>query len=80
MTPTPLRHWKVTFTRRGCEPPRPCGMTVAIVCAESRDEAKRQVPSAPGYRVSASLAGDGARIGYPFNCRCGRQAVAAGTP
>lgn len=49
------RHWRVSFMRRGSEPPRPFGKTVTIVCAPSREEAKALVPASPGYRITASL-------------------------
>lgn len=47
-------HWRVTYMRRGCEPPRPFGKTVAVICAASREEAKTLVPASPGYPVTAS--------------------------
>ena len=49
-----LKHWKVKFTRRGMEPPRPFGKTTAVVCAESREAAKEMVPASPNYPITVS--------------------------
>lgn len=49
-----MPHWKVNFTRRGCEPPRPFGKTSMIVCAATREEAKEMVPASQGYPITAS--------------------------
>src|SRR4029079_2003697 len=61
-----LRHWKVKFTRRGMEPPRPFGKTTAVVCAESREAAKEMVPASPNYPITASETTD--PVSFTYRC------------
>ena len=62
-----LKHWKVKFTRRGMEPPRPFGKTSAVVCAASRKEALEMVPASPGYPITASITEE--PVSFTFRCR-----------
>lgn len=64
------RHWRVKFTKRGMEPPRPFGKTSAVVCATSRREAIEQVgaEASPGYPVIASVVGEHERATFPHRC------------
>jgi hypothetical protein len=63
-----MKHYRVKFMRRGSEPPRPFGKTEQIVCAESREEAKRAVPASPGYPITATPTD--AKVGALSLCRC----------
>ena len=63
-----MHHWKVAYMRRGSEPPYPFGRTCEIVCAETRDEAKRCVPASPGYRITASRTDAKTRYGQTCHC------------
>lgn len=62
-----LKHWKVKFTRRGMEPPRPFGKTTAVVCAESREAAKEMVPASPNYPITVSATT--APVSFTYHCR-----------
>jgi hypothetical protein len=66
--PKQMRHWRVSFTRRGMEPPMPFGGTKAVVCADSRESAKEIVPASPGYPITASETKD--PVTRPYHCRC----------
>ena len=70
------KHWKVRFTRRGMEPPRPFGKTSVVVCAESREAAKEMVPASPNYPVTASQTTDPAS--FTYHCRHKAREEAAG--
>ena len=60
-------HWLVRFTRRGWEPPRPFGKTKEIVCANTREEAKRKVTDASSrYPITASPTTD--PVTFPHRC------------
>ena len=52
------RKWKVTFMRRGWEPPYPFGKSVEIVEASNRLEAiehvRRSRSVSPRYKITAS--------------------------
>lgn len=61
-----LKHWKMRFTRRGMEPPRPFGKTTVIVCAESREAARELVPASPNYPITSSATTD--PVTYPYHC------------
>ncbi len=61
-------HWKVKFTRRGMEPPRPFGKTSAVVCAASREEAKEMVPASSYYPITASATTEA--VSWPHHCHC----------
>lgn len=61
-----LKHWKVKFTRRGMEPPRPFGKTTAVVCAESREAAKQLVPASPNYPITVSATTD--PVSFTYRC------------
>ena len=66
-----VTHWRVKFTRRGMEPPRPFGRTSLIVCAATRADAKSlvMVPASPQYPITASRT-DAAPT-WPYRCACG---------
>ena len=61
-------HWKVTFMRRGMEPPRPFGKTTHVVCAATREEAKEKVSASPGYKITASKTL--APVTFTYHCHC----------
>lgn len=61
-----LKHWKVKFTRRGMEPPRPFGKTSAVVCAASRKEALEMVPASPRFPITASITED--PVSFTYRC------------
>lgn len=61
-----LRHWKVRFTRRGMEPPRPFGKTTVVVCAESRAAAREMVPASPHYPITATATTD--PVTFTYRC------------
>lgn len=63
-----MHHWKVRFMRRGLEPPRPFGKTIMVICAETRDEAKEQVPASPMFPITASKTTD--RVTFGSYCAC----------
>lgn len=60
------KHWRVKFTRRGMEPPRPFGKTSAVVCAMSRAAAKEAVPASPMFPVTASETNE--PVTWPNRC------------
>ena len=61
-------HWKVSFTRRGMEPPAPFGRQSHVVCADTRDAAKALVPASPYHKVTASAVD--APVTFTYVCRC----------
>ena len=63
-----MPHWKVKFTRRGWEPPRPFGKTSLVICAPTRTEAKERVPYSPSYKVTASKTDKPVSFGQICSC------------
>src|SRR3990167_3250508 len=63
-------HWKVRFTQRGIEPPRPFGKTSWVVCAASRYEARNMVPASMYCPVTASKTTDPVTQLTGYRCHC----------
>lgn len=61
-------HWKVKFTRRGWEPPRPFGKTSEVVCAPNREAAKEKVNAAYGYKITATKTSGPVSFGQSCHC------------
>jgi hypothetical protein len=69
-----MAHWKVSYMRRGSEPPYPFGKTSTMVCADTRDEAKAAVPASPRYPITASKTH--LQCGALTFCRCHKLGLA----